>query len=1338
MTSIRQFPGTWAPLAQRRRQDRPRRKPIAGTLEFLEARELLAVSLVTVGGTFDDLEFRAREGIRTVDRDQISLTDQSFPIEVDHAFDVDRTIFPTGDARGMLMGTTTFDPGGGLAELDLTLGVSGAGLDAPGIVESVANGSFGVVLDVSESVEVRIVTDIDAPLGSSYNRGIITFGGPYPPDGLDGLPPVFFTASSIARVPDRDETLVLDEPGIYQLTLQVQTDVRFSLPQSATSRVTLTINPTQAPELDPIGGQAVDVDETLEFFATATGAPGSTLTYSLGTDAVAGMAIDPNTGLFQWSPSVAGTFPVTVVVTDNEGLTDSETITITVDDPRAFHWTNDAGGSFDEPANWDRNAVPGILDVAYFQVPAAYTVQVGDRLVERVVLGGEPSSPVPTGIVTFVESLLRAQSTDETKPGVVVDNGWFVLQDGSVSSNFATIGLGAASEATLTGETSIFQVDGLLVVGGGGEAELNVEEKAFVNAKQILIGNATNGAPGTMNVKGPETVVELAFLTVGRTSDGTLTIEDGARVEIDASHFPDLDANDFLSTRFAIGEEGSRGVVIVRGVDVATRTPSTLTWVGGGIGGIGVSNNPAARGELRIEDGGSVVLTELLGVGVGAGTGAIVVRGLYDPDPAIFDDELRSTLEVNDLGPFGLGEGRLNFGAGGGPASLLVEDFGHVSSLRSQVGAEGGQVATAVLRSGGEWEVEEELSVGGVVGTTITIEELSILRLGDADASALDDDADILKEILKVGAPAARGSFGGRIHVNGGGLFSGPHEIQVGEEGNGEILIENGGSLDGAFRLIIGDLTEGANMGRVIVQGGRQIGSTFVSSEIEMDDPDEFSFIEVQDGGELRVQRGGSVFSETVNVTGREGEPATPLLVIDRIGPSEQNTQVVAPTVYVGKLNFFGLEGEGTGRIVLRNGGILAVQPPNFQPGLSLLDVSDNGVLDFRGGAVIVGQGQELTLGRLRITSQGNLKGDGTLIGPDPTVEGSGVNNFAGTVSPGNSPGVLTIQGNYTQGPEGTLEIEVAGPGAGTQYDQLVVTGNAVIDGTLRLVFLDGYVPQDGESFTFLVSEGIQGAFREVSVEGLAPGQAASVEIGPEGGLMVRVDGDGTPTATVVNLQRYGFHAQPTLLVLSFDQALDAASAENRSAYRLIHPGRDGQAQTADDRVIPIRDARYDPANRTVTLQTMTLLPLHARHVLVVDGGPAGVRDTTGNLLDGDGDGQGGGDHVVAFGREILAGANRSGRMVPLPRFQRTLPTLRANAPSPPRPSPALAAWLARRATPADASPTMRSALLQASQRPTRARPAWSDWIARSGQTPLPADPRSLGLALRAWLRHGR
>src|SRR5262249_53350246 len=78
------------------------------------------------------------------------------------------------------------------------------------------------------------------------------------------------------------------------------------------------------------------------------------------------------------------------------------------------------------------------------------------------------------------------------------------------------------------------------------------------------------------------------------------------------------------------------------------------------------------------------------------------------------------------------------------------------------------------------------------------------------------------------------------------------------------------------------------------------------------------------------------------------------------------------------------------------------------------------------------------------------------------TLQGTGhitanVSNSGGTVSPGNSPGCMTITGNYTQGAGGTLSIEIAGTTACTQYDQLTVTGTATLGGTLNVSLLSGF-----------------------------------------------------------------------------------------------------------------------------------------------------------------------------------------------------------------------------------------------------------------------------------------
>jgi uncharacterized repeat protein (TIGR01451 family) len=87
----------------------------------------------------------------------------------------------------------------------------------------------------------------------------------------------------------------------------------------------------------------------------------------------------------------------------------------------------------------------------------------------------------------------------------------------------------------------------------------------------------------------------------------------------------------------------------------------------------------------------------------------------------------------------------------------------------------------------------------------------------------------------------------------------------------------------------------------------------------------------------------------------------------------------------------------------------------------------------------------------------GTLQGVGTING--------NVANIGGTVSPGNSPGILHIAGNYTQGPTGTLNIELGGVVSGTQYDLLGVTGAASLSGILNVSLINSFTPISGTVF---------------------------------------------------------------------------------------------------------------------------------------------------------------------------------------------------------------------------------------------------------------------------------
>ncbi|MBA3544719.1 MAG: hypothetical protein H0T83_09820 [Chthoniobacterales bacterium] len=91
-------------------------------------------------------------------------------------------------------------------------------------------------------------------------------------------------------------------------------------------------------------------------------------------------------------------------------------------------------------------------------------------------------------------------------------------------------------------------------------------------------------------------------------------------------------------------------------------------------------------------------------------------------------------------------------------------------------------------------------------------------------------------------------------------------------------------------------------------------------------------------------------------------------------------------------------------------------------------------------------------IGKLRIGPGGILKGSGTISATEILLAG-GTSEFNGSQGlPGNSPGTLTLEGNFTQEFNSRLVMESAGLDPG-EFDVLHVTGDATLGGTLELQF---------------------------------------------------------------------------------------------------------------------------------------------------------------------------------------------------------------------------------------------------------------------------------------------
>ena len=105
-------------------------------------------------------------------------------------------------------------------------------------------------------------------------------------------------------------------------------------------------------------------------------------------------------------------------------------------------------------------------------------------------------------------------------------------------------------------------------------------------------------------------------------------------------------------------------------------------------------------------------------------------------------------------------------------------------------------------------------------------------------------------------------------------------------------------------------------------------------------------------------------------------------------------------------------------------------------------------------------------LGTVTVNAGGTLGGNGTINGG---VAGDG------RVAPGNSPGILTINGDFTQNANSSLEIEVGGLTPGTQHDQVRVGGVATLGGVYEFPIINGFVPQAGDEITFIETFDVDG-----------------------------------------------------------------------------------------------------------------------------------------------------------------------------------------------------------------------------------------------------------------------
>jgi hypothetical protein len=169
---------------------------------------------------------------------------------------------------------------------------------------------------------------------------------------------------------------------------------------------------------------------------------------------------------------------------------------------------------------------------------------------------------------------------------------------------------------------------------------------------------------------------------------------------------------------------------------------------------------------------------------------------------------------------------------------------------------------------------------------------------------------------------------------------------------------------------------------------------------------------------------------------------------------------------------------------------------------------------------LVVLPGGKTIVGRLDVDGYLDIQG-GTVQGTSNSEIYGDIVNSDGSLDPSSpgSSGLLTIDGTngtYTQTPGGTLNIDIGGTTVGADYDQLNITGQATLAGTLSLNLIDGFTPNIGDTFTIVTYGSHFGNFQTITGLRFALGKRFDIQYGTNG-ITLTVVADSGGSAPVVS-----------------------------------------------------------------------------------------------------------------------------------------------------------------------------------------------------------------------------
>ncbi|HEV7299496.1 MAG TPA: autotransporter-associated beta strand repeat-containing protein [Tepidisphaeraceae bacterium] len=384
---------------------------------------------------------------------------------------------------------------------------------------------------------------------------------------------------------------------------------------------------------------------------------------------------------------------------------------------------------------------------------------------------------------------------------------------------------------------------------------------------------------------------------------------------------------------------------------------------------------------------------------------------------------------------------------------------------------------TLLLRAANTYTGGTTISAGTLIVANNLALSTSDITLGNAKLEGNNSFGTTyaLSNAINVTSANSRLGSGDNGTLRLDGPISIPTDMKLAADGrNGPVVIN--GQISGAGEFLVNAGRATLNSVNTVSKVSQAAGTLFIGNDGALGS-----------GVFTLAQRDASATIASSNSTGRTIANGFVLNGKAPFNTNNYNTTFGEAAGGTGALTFTGNGSISSMRMVVHTtaeftGSVSGTAAVNMAVGNGTLILSGDNTF---GGSITVNAAKLLvnnTTGSGTGTATINV-GGGTL-GGDGAIAGA-VNVTGGTLSPGNSPGQLTV-GPLSLGSGATTLMEIGGATLGEDYDNLTSTGNVTYGGTLNIVSIDGFdLTQTGiyDLFSFITSTG---GFNAVTLDAMA------------------------------------------------------------------------------------------------------------------------------------------------------------------------------------------------------------------------------------------------------------